>query len=261
MGDFRVSQTADSVAGLADRLIEARRSGAKLSAEAMAGLVPADVAAADAVQIAVAGRLGPIGGYKVMQIGDGPGSWGAILADRIIETPATVAYRVAPLRVEVEVAFVFGRDLPGRPDGAPYAADEVAAAVGGAFAALEIVESRLAADPRPSPLLARADFMSNWGLVRSRAVADWRGLVNADLAVRMDVGGRVVVDQRGGHPSGDPAHALTWLANALAAAGHGFKAGEVVTTGAFGGCHDIAPGETAVAEIGGFAPVRFTLAG
>ena len=53
-----MSQTADSVAGLADRLIEARRSGAKLSAEAVAGLVPVDVATADAVQIAVAGRLG-----------------------------------------------------------------------------------------------------------------------------------------------------------------------------------------------------------
>ncbi|WP_053240140.1 2-keto-4-pentenoate hydratase [Pleomorphomonas koreensis] len=248
---------ADPTAGLADRLVEARRSGAKLTAEA--GLVPADAAAADAVQLAVANRLGPIGGYKVMQVGDGPGSWGAILADRIFEAPAAAAYAVSPLKVEVEVAFVLGRDLPGRTDGTPYSVDEVAEAIGGAFAAFEILESRLADDPKPSPLLVRADFLGNWGLVRGRPIAAWRAAVHSDLAVRLEIGGRLAVDQRGGHPAGDPAHALTWLANALVATGLGLGAGEVVTTGAFGGGHAIAPGETAVASIGGFEPIRFTL--
>ncbi len=252
-------QDIGSAPTLADLLIEARRTGEKLTPETIGGLVPSDAATADAVQLAVAARLGPIGGYKVLQVGDDAGGWGAILADHIFEAPAAVAYSVSPVKVEAEIAFVFGRDLPGKPDGTPYSADEVAEAVGGAFAAFEILESRLAAEPRPSPLLGRADFMGNWGLVRSAVVADWRSRVRAGVAVQLEVGGRIAVDQRGGHPSGDPAHPLTWLANALAGAGRPLRAGEVVTTGAFGGGHAIAPGETAVATFEGFEPIRFTL--
>jgi len=254
-----VSYEIGAASRLADLLIEAREKGKKLTPEAIGDLVPPDAATADAAQLAVAARLGPIGGYKVLQVGDNPGAWGAVLAKRIFEAPASVAYSVSPLKVEAEIAFVFGRDLPGKPDGTPYSADDVAAAIGGAFPAFEILESRLAAEPQPSPLLGRADFMGNWGLVRGPVVADWRARVHADVAVRLEVGGRVAVDQRGGHPSGDPAHPLTWLANALAAAGRPLRAGEVVTTGAFGGGHDIAPGETAVATIEGFEPIRFTL--
>lgn len=246
--------------GLAGLLLEARHKGDKLAADAVGHLVPADAEAADAVQLAVAANLGPIGGYKVLQVGDGPGSWGAILADRIFEAPAEVAYRVSPIKVEAEIAFVFASDLSGRRDGKAYSSGEVAEAVGGAFAAFEILESRLAGDPKPSPLLARADFMGNWGLVRGPAVADWRARVHADVAVRLEIAGRIAVDQKGGHPSGDPFHPLTWLANALVAAGRPLRAGQVVTTGAFGGGHAIAPGETAVATIDGFDPIRFALA-
>lgn len=249
----------ESAPGLADLLLDARLKGEKLTSDVIGGLSPADAAAADAAQLAVAAKLGPIGGYKVLQVGGDPGSWGAILAGRIFEAPAEVTYSVSSLKVEAEIAFVFGRDLPGRSDGVAYSVDEVAEAVAGAFAAFEILESRLASEPRPLPLLSRADFMGNWGLVRSPAIADWRRRVRADVAVRLEVGGRVAVDQKGGHPSGDPAHPLTWLANALAGIGHPIRAGEVVTTGAFGGGHPIACGETAVATIEGFEPIRLTL--
>lgn len=251
--------TSSPIKRLADQLLDARRNGTKLSADSLADLVPADAAAADAVQLAVAAELGPIGGYKVLQVGDAAGSWGAILANRIFTAPAAVAYELSPIKVEAEIAFVFGRDLPGKAGG--YTADDVFAAIAGAFAAFELLESRFAAEPKPSPLFGRADFMTNWGLVRSTPVAAWRPLVRPDVAVRLEIGGRVAVDQRGGHPSGDPAHPLVWLANALAAAGRGLKAGEVVTTGAFGGGHAIAPGETAVASIEGFQPITFTLKG
>lgn len=254
-----MSQATASAAALADLLIEARRKGGKLTAETVGNLIPEDVTAADAAQIAVAARLGQIGGYKVLQVGESSGSWGAILADRIFEAPAAVAYSVSPVKVEAEIAFVFGRDLPGRSDGAAYSADEVVEAIRGAFPAFEILESRLVAEPRPSPLLARADFMGNWGLVQGAVVTDWRARVRADVAVRLEIGGRIAVDQKGGHPSGDPAHPLTWLANALVAAGRSLRAGEVVTTGAFGGGHTIAPGEAAVATIEGFDPIRFAL--
>lgn len=252
-------QDKRSIDALADLLVEARRKGLKLMPDAIGTLVPQDPSAADAVQLAVASRLGPTGGYKVLQVGDAPGGWGAILAERIFEAPAAVAYSTSPIKVEAEIAFVFGKDLPGRPGGEPYSERDVREAVGGAMPVFEILETRLAAEPKPSPLLARADFMGNWGLIRGPIVTDWHGRVHSGVAVRLEVGGRVVVDQKGGHPSGDPAHPLTWLANALATIGRPLRAGEVVTTGAFGGGHAILPGETAVATIEGFAPIRFTL--
>lgn len=252
-------QDNGAVAALADLLIEARSTGSKLAPEAIGHLVPQDGASADAVQLAVVDRLGPVGGYKVLQIGDAAGVWSPILAERIYQAPATVAYSTSDLKVEAEVAFLFARDLPGKEDGTPYSAEEVAEAVEGAFIAFEILETRLAAEPKPSPLLSRADFLSNWGLVRSAVRADWHTRVHANLAVRLEVGGRIVVDQKGGHPSGNPAHSLTWLANALVAVGHPLKQGDVATTGAFGGGHAIATGETAIATIEGFDPIRFTL--
>lgn len=259
IGVSKVLQDSKCVAALVDLLIEARSKGTKLAPEAIGDLVPKDGASADAVQLAVAGRLGPIGGYKVLQVGDAAGAWSPILAERIYEAPAAVGYSLSDLKVEAEVAFLFARDLPGKANGTPYSAGEVGEAVEGAFVAFEILETRLAAEPKPSPLLSRADFLSNWGLVRSPVAADWSTRVHANLSVRLEVGERTVVDQKGGHPSGHPAHALTWLANALAAVGHPLKKGDVVTTGAFGGGHPIARGETAVATIEGFAPIRFTL--
>ena len=71
---FGVSEKLKSATGLADLLIDARLRGEKLAADAIGNLVPADAAAADAAQLAVAAKLGPIGGYKVLQVGNDPGS-------------------------------------------------------------------------------------------------------------------------------------------------------------------------------------------
>jgi 2-keto-4-pentenoate hydratase len=240
---------------LATLLADARRDGAKLE-RIDPDLVPEDAASADAVQDLLLSGAGAIGAYKVLQIADGPGSLGQIPASRILASPAELPAGTAGLRVEAEIAFLIGRDLPGRADGAAYRTEEVAEAIAGAFAAFEILESAFADTVQPPPLLARADNMNNWGLVTSPIVADWQALPLDDVAVTLDVGGRRVVDRRGGHPSGDPFHPMVWLANELVRRGRGFRAGQMVTTGSFGGAHAIRPGEEAVAVIEGFAPIR-----
>ncbi len=241
---------------LADLLLRARETHAPL-ADLPADLGPSDADEADAVQFACADALGPIGGWKVLQVADRDGSFGFVPKSRILPAPATAAAAGATLRLELEIAFVVGRDLAREPDGSPLSREEVLAAIGGAFAAFELVETRLPAGA--SPQAARADAMSNWGLVVGPSRADWREAVHAEVAVALTVAGRTVVAKTGGHPTGDPAHALPWLANALAAAGRPLRAGQVVTTGAFGGSHPIAPGDIAVGEIAGFAPIRFEL--
>ena len=241
---------------LADLLLAARTAHTPL-AELPADLVPLDAAEADAVQLACADEIGPIGGWKVLQIADRDGSFGFVPAARTLPAPAAVSAAGATLKIELEIAFVLGRDLGGKPDGSPYTADEVFAAIGGAFAAFEIVETRLPAGS--PPLAGRADAMSNWGLVTGPAQADWRDLVHAEVAVDLAISGRTVVSKTGGHPTGDPAHALPWLANALVAAGRPLVTGQVVTTGAFGGSHAIVAGDTVLGTIAGFAPIALRL--
>jgi 2-keto-4-pentenoate hydratase len=241
---------------LATRLASARKAGTRLEA-LPADLVPLDAPEAEAVQALALADFGPARAYKVSQTGDGPGAFAAIPAAAMFSAPAASAVPQSGLKVELEVAFRLGRDLPGRPDGVPYAADEVADAVAGALIVFELVNSRLPPEPKPSPLVALADAMSNWGLILGGEIADWREHVTEDIAVALTVNGRPVVDRRGGHPSGHPLHPMTWLANALVARGAGLKAGDIVTTGAFGGAHPIAPGETAVGTIADFPTITF----
>lgn len=240
---------------LATLLAEARRAGRRLTV-LPPDLVPLDAAEADAVQWATADQLGEaVAGYKVAQVGAADGSFGLIAAPRLMAAPARTALPATGMRIELEIAFRLGRDLPGRADGQPYGADEVAAALASAFAAFEIVESRLPAEPKPAPLAARADNLSNWGLVVGAPIADWRGVVRADVAVALTIDGARVVDQHGGHPAGDPFHPVVWLANALVARGTALTAGQVVTTGAFGGSHPLPAGARVIGSITGFAPI------
>lgn len=241
---------------LTDLLIAARQSGRPIPEAARLSL-PADGEAADAVQLAVIDHFGGIGGYKVFQVGSDAGKWGAIARSRILTAPATITTAVAGLRVEIEIAFRFARDLPPR-DAHYYSAAEVHAAIGGAFATFEILEARYPWIASPDLLLTRANSMTNWGLATGRERGDWQALVRENTGFRLDIGGRTVVDQRGGHPSGNPAHPLLWLANALARTNHWIRAGDIVTTGAVGGAHDLSPGETAIGHVEGFESIEIT---
>lgn len=240
----------------AELLHDARATGRPL-ATVPADLVPLDTDEADVVQFAWADLEGPIGGYKVMQVADRDGFFGVIPAARISTAPAVLPASNVLMKIEIEVAALFGRDLPGRPDGAPYGAEEVAEAIAGAFPVFELLETRLPASPPATA--ARADAMSNWGLVTGPLVTDWRAAVRPDLAVRLTIGDRVVVDQVGGHPSEAPFHGLTWLANALVRAGRPLRAGHAVTTGAYGGGHAIVAGDHVTGEISGFPKIEFRL--
>ena len=247
----------EKIRRLAGLLLEARAAAAPLAA-LPDDLASIDAAGADAVQLLCADRLGPVGGYKVLQVADRDGSFGFIPASAIERSPAMLDAAGRRLKIEIEIAFRIGRGLPGRADGAPYSAEEVRAAVSGAFAAFEILGSRLPPNP-PAPA-ARADAMSNHGLVVGPELGDWQGAVRADVTATLAISGRVVVSATGGHPSVDPFHSVPWLANALVRIGRPLVAGQVVTTGAFGGSHPIAPGDEAVGEIAGFEPISIRLA-
>lgn len=225
-------------------------------------LIPADGHEAEAVQIATALKMGGIGGYKVMKSADKEtGMWGAIIAPNIYAAPATI--KMPELLLELEVAFRFKKALPGHADNSDYSIEEVEDAIEGALPVYELLQSRWESKSGalfPPVNIHRADCLANWGLAYGEIVPDWKSVVNDHLEAKLIIAGKQVVSQTGGHVSGNPAHPLTWLANALAQHGHGLAAGDIVTTGAFGGAHLAKAGEEAVGTISGFAPVTLKLA-
>ncbi|MGB8602192.1 MAG: fumarylacetoacetate hydrolase family protein [Rhizomicrobium sp.] len=245
---------------IANLIATARKAGQKqpLPPEE---LIPATATEAEAVQVTVALQMGGIGGYKVMKARDSEtGIWGIISAPRIYAAHGPV---MAPeLLIELEVAFRFRTDLPGHEDGSDYSLEEVEDAIEGALPVYELLSQRwqvAAPSLFPTVLLNHADTLGNWGLAYGTLIPDWKKLVRDDLKVALTVGGKQVVSQTGGHVSGNPAAPLLWLANALSRHGHGIVAGQIVTTGAFGGAHLIKAGEEATGTIEGFAPISLKL--
>lgn len=246
---------------LADLIVSVRK-GTETHALPPEELIPADGAEAEAVQIATALRMGGIGGYKVMKPADKEtGMWGAIFAPAVFPAPATI--KAPELLLELEVAFRFKTPLPGHADNSDYSTEEVEDAVEGALPVYELLAQRWQTKAPalfPPTLINRADTLGNWGLVYGECISDWKSVVHENLDAKLVIAGKQVVSQKGGHVSGNPAHPLTWLANQLARHGHGIAAGDIVTTGAFGGAHLAKAGEEAVGEISGFAPVKMKLA-
>lgn len=223
---------------------------------------PASVADAHAIQDATTAALGKtVGAYKASIPGDGEPNRGVIYRDTIHELPAGVqANSVPACGVEAELAFSFRRDLPPRSQ--PYTRGEVSAVVE-PLAAIEVVHSRFGArafgHTAVSNLEVLADFISNGGFVHGASVADWHGLALGRLKVRLTVNGETVLEQEGGHPTGDPLGVAVALVNMMRDT-TGVRAGQFVTCGSWTGLRFLKPNDVCVVRFErlGEAEVTFT---
>lgn len=245
------------IADAAALLVKARRGG-PLLADLPGDVRPAGVADAHAIQDAVTAALGkPVGAFKAMAPANAEATRGVIYADTIYSSPARMpADEVPQCGVEGEVAFVFRRDLPARA--APYTRDEVAAAVD-ACAAIEVVTSRYANSDAVSNLEKLADCISNGAFVHAAPPADWRALELGKLKVTLTVNGTPVLEQVGGHPTGDPLGVAVVLVNMWRDKG-GVRAGQFVTCGSCTGLRYLKPGDVCGVRFEGLgaAEVTFT---
>jgi 2-keto-4-pentenoate hydratase len=241
----------------ASLLVGARRSMAPIDG-LPAECQPSSVADAHAIQDAVTAALGkPIGAFKANAPANAEATRGVIYADTIHASPARIpAAEVPQCGVEGEVAFVFRRDLP--PRAAPYSRDEVAAAVD-ACAAIEVVASRYQNLDKASTLEKLADCISNGAFVHAAPIADWRSLQLGKLPVTLTVNGVPVLQQIGGHPSGDPLGVAVVLVNMMGEQG-GVRAGQFVTCGSCTGLRFLKPGDVCGVRFDGLgaAEVTFT---
>ncbi|MDJ1135516.1 2-keto-4-pentenoate hydratase [Streptomyces iconiensis] len=150
-------------------------------------------------------------------------------------------------RVEVEVGFLLGADLPG----SGCTAADVLGATSALVPAIELIDSRVR-DWDIGIADTIADNASSAGFVLGAArvppgEVDRRAI---DAALYAGDGRRVLARGRSDAVLGDPANAVAWLARTVSRYGVRLRAGHVVLPGSCTRAVDVVAGERYVAEFG-----------
>ncbi|MFD3707474.1 2-keto-4-pentenoate hydratase [Nocardia sp. NPDC058658] len=180
--------------------------------------------------------------------------YGHLLADMEVfeDVPVDTTEFLLP-RVEVEVGFVLGADLPGADC---TEADVLAATV--AYApAIELIDSRIT-----EWKIGLADTISDnassagWVLGKQRVAPEDIDITAIDAVLTRN--GEVVAEGRSDAVLGDPLIAVAWLARKVAGFGVRLKAGDIVLPGSCTRAIDARPGDDFLAEFTGLGSVRLS---
>ena len=240
-------------AEVARRFVAARRSAVSIAD--FPGPIPADMAAGYAIQEAAIG-LWPdqVAGWKVGRIPlelqvslRAERVMGPVFAANVVragDQPTPVfAIPGGFAAVEAEYIYRMGEDAaPGKTDWTP--ADALAL-VEEELVGVEFAGSPLATINILGPRVVAADFGNNAGLILGKTIPDWRARTDDWPPCESWVDGKLVGRGAPSSLPGGPAASLAFLLNAVAARGRPLKRGQLVTTGAASGIHDIEAGQTA----------------
>lgn len=266
-----ISTAQDAVAATFDPSAIARTFvAARLEGRALPGfpgVLPAGMAQGYEVQEAAIG-LWPdrVAGWKVGRIA--PELQAELRADRVMgpvfARHVWMADRARPTplpaiaggfaAVEAEYVYRIGRDAPaGKTDWTPQEAEDLAAEM---LVGVEFAGSPLATINVLGPRVVASDFGNNAALILGAVVPGWRERPQDIPNCRTEVAGQVVGDGAPQSIPGGPAGSLAFLLGAAAARGRPLKAGDLVTTGAATGIHDIEAGQTARITFGDLEEIR-----
>jgi len=253
------------LSALADRLRAAERDRAPIAplTESYPGLEPAD---AYAIQLRnIRRRSAPVVGHKVgltsaamqQMMGVDEPDYGHLLADmRLGEDAPADAGRYCYPRVEIEVAFVLGADLPGED----CTEADVLEATEALAPAIELIDSRIL-DWRISLPDTIADNASSAGFVLGRARVDPADVDVRGIDATLWRGGEVAAHGRSDAVLGHPARAVAWLARSVARYGVRLRAGHIILPGACDRAVDAHPGDEFRAEFTGLGTVSLSFTG
>ncbi|WP_283132729.1 2-keto-4-pentenoate hydratase [Rhizohabitans arisaemae] len=186
------------------------------------------------------------------QLGVDRPDFGMLFADMAYGDGAPIpADRFIRPRAEAEVALVLKDDLTH----GEHTVADVIRAVDFALAAIEIVDSRIAAwDIRLVDTVA--DNASSGAFVLGATPYSLNGRDLRLAGMVMTRNGREVSTGAGAACLGHPLNAAVWLADTMARTDHPLRAGDVVLTGALGPMADVSPGDVFDARISGLGSVR-----
>lgn len=225
-----------------------------------------DLTAADAYAIQLANirrRDAAVVGHKVglsseaMQrmMGVGEPDYGHLMADmRLSENDPADASRYCYPRVEVEVAFLLGADLPG--EGCAEA--DVLAATEAFAPSIELIDSRIE-DWNISLADTIADNASSAGFVIGSGRVPPGAIDIKGIDAVLFQNGEPVVRGRSDAVLGNPVTAVAWLARTVAGFGVRLRAGHLIMPGACARAVDAHPGDDFRAVFAGLGEVRLTL--
>ncbi len=153
---------------------------------------------------------------------------GVVLADRVRQTGIRLDLSgYGRLGLEFEIAVRLARDLGH--DGGPVSLSDVAESVDAVCPAMEIVDDRNCDYQTLDVLSLVADNSWNAGIVLGAFQRSWPDLAAIEGIVSAN--GQVIDQGSGRDVLGHPFHSVAWLAEHLAKAGEGLRAGDIVMTG------------------------------
>lgn len=178
--------------------------------------------------------------------------YGHLLAEmEVYEDVPVEADRYLFPRVEVEVGFILGADLPG----ADCTEEDVLAATVAFAPSIELIDSRIK-DWNIGLADTISDNASSAGFVLGKERVAPKDIDIKSIDAVLTRNGEVVAEGRSDAVLGDPVIAVGWLARKVASFGVRLKAGDVVLPGSCTRAIDARPGDAFHAEFAGLGSVR-----
>lgn len=148
--------------------------------------------------------------------------------------------------VEAEYVLELAETAPDRDGWTPGTA---AALVGRVFVGVEIAGSPFAGINDHGPAVTASDFGNNAGLILGKEIFDWRARL-ADLTCSTIIDGQIIGTGGASAIPNGPLDSLAFLLNLLHHRGRRLEAGQLISTGAATGVHQIRAGQAAIADFG-----------
>ncbi|WP_125036279.1 2-keto-4-pentenoate hydratase [Nocardioides sp. LS1] len=180
--------------------------------------------------------------------------YGHLLSDMAVsqDRPVSAGHYCYP-RVEVEVGFVLGADLPGEG----CTEDDVLAATEAVAPAIELIDSRITDwDIRICDTIA--DNASSAGYVLGPERVRPTDIDLRTVEARLLRNGEQVAAGRSDAVLGNPVTAVAWLARKVATFGVTLQAGHVILPGSVHRAIDVRPGDDFEAAFDGLGSVRLS---
>ena len=177
--------------------------------------------------------------------------YGHLLEDmRVVPGEPVDTTRFLLPRIEPEVAFILGDDLPE-----DCTEEQALAATEAVAPALELIDSRIA-DWRIRLPDTIADNASSAGFVLGANRVDPRSIDLTTIPVKLHRNGELIESGRSDAVLGNPLVAVAWLARTVAKFGVRLRAGHVVLPGSCTRAVDLRPGDAFRAEFGELGAVE-----
>jgi 2-keto-4-pentenoate hydratase len=257
--------SASSAAAIAQSFVDARRRAAPL--HEYPGQKPQDLASAYAIQDSAI-ELWPddVAGWKIglvaADLRDALGVdriAGPIFAQQVVRARDGETVDLAVLgggfaAVEAEFVLKLGRDQD--PAQRAWTAGEAAEMIGAVHIGIELAGSPFAEINDHGPAVTVSDFGNNAGLVVGAEIKDWRAIDWARASARTSIDANQVGEGNAAMLPGGPLAALAFLLTHCAERGRPLRKGQLVSSGAVTGVHQIEAGQSAELSFGELGVLR-----